>query len=84
MTLAEVNQLPLGLYRVHWKSGGSSLAAVGNTERGKRWLAPCNWLGPHIPDDLRVFDLRSPWLDVARAEILFSTSELRAWEDAGQ
>jgi hypothetical protein len=37
---------PLGLYRVHWKSGGSSLAAIGMMENGDRWIAPTNWIKP--------------------------------------
>lgn len=37
---------PLGLYRVHWKSGGSSLAAIGMMENGDRWIAPTNWITP--------------------------------------
>ncbi len=43
MTKKDVAKLQLGLYRVYWKSGGSSLAAVGNLHDGTRWLAPCNW-----------------------------------------
>lgn len=37
---------PIGLYRVHWKSGGSSLAAIGQMHDGNRWIAPTNWLSP--------------------------------------
>jgi hypothetical protein len=37
-----------GLYRVHWKSGGSSLAAIGVTDDGGRWLAPINWVKPSV------------------------------------
>lgn len=33
----------LGLYRIYWDSGGSSLAAIGNTYSGDRWIAPINW-----------------------------------------
>jgi hypothetical protein len=36
----------LGLYRIWWKSGGYSLAAVGMGSDGRRWLAPTNWVGP--------------------------------------
>lgn len=43
MTEQEVSTLPLGLYKVYWKSGGNSLAAVGNSYAGKRWMAPTNW-----------------------------------------
>lgn len=45
----EANLLPLGLYRLHWSEeagGGSSLAAVGMDEAGRRWMAPANWVGP--------------------------------------
>jgi hypothetical protein len=35
--------LPLGLYRVFWVSGGSSLASIGMTHTGVRWFAPINW-----------------------------------------
>ena len=48
------NNIPLGLYRVYWKSGGCSLAAVGATPEGSRWLAPVNWVAPmtkHCPWD---------------------------------
>ena len=33
----------LGLYRIYWKSGGASLAAVGQMANGDRWFAPVNW-----------------------------------------
>jgi hypothetical protein len=36
--------VPLGLYRVQWKEGGESLAAVGMNEKGERWIAPTNWI----------------------------------------
>lgn len=32
-----------GLYILHWKGGGSSLAAVGSLHDGRRWFAPVNW-----------------------------------------
>ena len=39
-----VEQLSPGLYRLYWKSGGSSLAAVGCDAGGARWMAPINWI----------------------------------------
>jgi hypothetical protein len=42
----EVKQLVNGIYRIYWKSGGSSLASVGVTFNGGRWLAPINWVSP--------------------------------------
>jgi hypothetical protein len=49
MTKQEYNSLPLGLYRIFWKQscgGGMSLAAIGMTENGSRWIAPTNWVAP--------------------------------------
>ena len=43
MTQDEARELPLGLYRIFWKTGGSSLAAVGQLYDGTRWFAPTNW-----------------------------------------
>ncbi len=44
MKREKVQKLHHGLYKVWWKSGGSSLAAVGSTITGKRWIAPTNWV----------------------------------------
>ena len=33
-----------GLYKIHWHSGGSSLAAVGVASNGDRWIAATNWV----------------------------------------
>ncbi len=49
--MIDQNKLGLGLYRVWWKSGGSSLAAVGNGSDGTRWLAPTNWIEPTTSPD---------------------------------
>ena len=47
MTADEARQLPLGLYRVFWKSDDRpSIAAIGMLEDGQRWLAPANWTRP--------------------------------------
>lgn len=46
MKLAEVNSLESGIYRIHWSSGGESLAAVGLCANGDRWMAPTNWITP--------------------------------------
>lgn len=44
MRRKEVDKISPGLYEVRWKSGGKSLAAVGITANGTRWLAPTNWI----------------------------------------
>lgn len=49
---------PFGAYRVYWKSGGNSLATVGNMHDGTRWIAPTNWTSAEDPtgriDDVMV------------------------------
>lgn len=44
ISLETVLKLPFGIYRLYWKDGGSSLAAVGQRASGMRWFAPVNWL----------------------------------------
>ena len=43
MNMSEVNKLHHGIYRVFWRNGKSSLAAVGSNDAYQRWLAPINW-----------------------------------------
>lgn len=43
MNRHEVRKLDHGLYRLYWKSGGDSIAAVGSLYDGTRWFAPTNW-----------------------------------------
>ena len=43
MKKKEVNKLKSGVYWLYWKEGGRSLAAVGITSKGNRWMAPTNW-----------------------------------------
>lgn len=43
MTKREAQKLDHGLYRIYWKSGGVSEAAVGSLYDGTRWFAPTNW-----------------------------------------
>lgn len=67
MLKKEVLQLPLGLYRVFWNEkngGGSSVAAVGMTESGNRWLAPANWFAPITKNTYKA------WHKVERVELI--------------
>ena len=64
MDAHEVAMLPLGLYRIHWKSSGTSLAAVGNNRAGLRWFAPVNWASIGGGDNQR------HWDDVDRVEAI--------------
>lgn len=45
----ELHKVPLGLYEIFWKSGGSSLASIGNLHDGVRWIAPINWTHQDSP-----------------------------------
>jgi hypothetical protein len=56
MTKVEAKKLPLGLYRLFWKTGGSSLAAVGQGPNGDRWMAPVNWVEVGFADSWRMVD----------------------------
>jgi hypothetical protein len=51
-----------GLYRIHWKSGGTSLAAIGSMSNGNRWIAPTNWLAPSTDPS------SSSWAEIERLE----------------
>ena len=46
ITQDEINNLGVGIYRFYWKSGGSSILALGVTRDGNRWIAPLNWSYP--------------------------------------
>ncbi len=46
MKKRKVQELNHGLYKIYWKSGGSSLASVGSDRGGARWMAPVNWVSP--------------------------------------
>lgn len=55
MRTRDVDKLPIGVYLVHWRDDTASLAAVGMTQQGSRWLAPVNWTRPST--DRRVWRL---------------------------
>jgi hypothetical protein len=40
------SRMALGLYRVQWVSGGTSLASIYMDASGGRWIAPTNWIAP--------------------------------------
>ena len=45
----EMKNCKLGLYEVFWKSGGRSIASIGNMHNGDRWIAPTNWTSESDP-----------------------------------
>lgn len=56
-----------GLYRLHWKEGGTSLAAVGCFQNGNNWFACCNWTAIGRNGIINV----SSWDLVGYAELLY-------------
>lgn len=68
MTTEEGNMLPPGLYRLHWHEGGSSLAAVGVSSSGERWIAPTNWVNG-------VCSAVSKWKVITRAERIHTVDD---------
>ncbi len=44
MRRSEADKLRHGVYRLFWKGGGSSVAAVGSLHDGAAWYAPSNWV----------------------------------------
>lgn len=57
-------RLSPGLYRMFWKSGGTSDVAVGMTSNGDNWIAPTNWIAPAMIYDIEA----TSWADVERLE----------------
>lgn len=39
----EPDGLTIGLYRIYWRDGSTSLASVGMLHDGLHWFAPINW-----------------------------------------
>jgi len=53
MKIRKFNKIKPGLYRIYWKEkhgGGQSLAAVGVSSDGTKWIAPTNWIYPSLAD----------------------------------
>lgn len=60
-----------GLYRVHWLSGGCSLAAIGCGYNGDNWIAPINWTRPSTIPEIE----RGTWGFVKRLELIEADSD---------
>lgn len=43
ISIRAVRTLDPGVYRLHWNTGGSSIASVGIMYDGTNWYAPTNW-----------------------------------------
>jgi hypothetical protein len=63
----DLDKLPLGIYRVYWQSGGSSLASVGMDYAGKRWIAPTNWTAREVKGPAALISSHG-WAAIERVE----------------
>ena len=61
--MIDVGKLQIGFYRLFWKEGGHSDAAVGASPDGWPWYAPINWLGGHREIDRGGVSRSGPWTD---------------------
>lgn len=71
--IRDFRALPHGLYRLHWKTGGWSLAAVGSLYDGSRWFAASNWTA-----ERRIGIASESWDHVDHVEPLLIDSGLAA------
>ena len=44
MKVTRIEELTIGVYKIKWKGGGSSLASIGCDAQGRLWMAPSNWI----------------------------------------
>jgi len=52
MNRNKVQQLKHGVYRIYWKGCKNySVASIGSTSDGSRWLAPANWISGHSSEE---------------------------------
>ena len=70
MNEKEVRKLKTGIYRLYWKSGGSSLASVGCMSNGDKWLCPVNWTNDSCTPDIKY------WNGVKRAVLIDITKRV--------
>lgn len=61
MTQEQAANLHNGVYRLYWKEGGNSVAAVGKDSAGHMWNAPSNWVSCYLNWD---------WDEVVEAELI--------------
>lgn len=70
MKKKDVQKLQHGLYIIFWKEGGYSLASVGSTNSGKRWMAPINWVTSDDHGFSAGSSKRSTWKWVTRVQLI--------------
>lgn len=76
MKIEEVDRLPHGVYRLFWKEsqgGGTSLASVGSTYTGRRWMAPVNWTFDEQKRDRVATSGARVWAKVEKVVLIISS-----------
>lgn len=71
----------LGVYRLFWKTGGSSVASVGATYDGTRWYAPANWTTGSADASLASL-VSTDWDCVERVELIEDYRSTSGGDDA--
>lgn len=67
MKKEEIDDLVCGVYAVHWKTGGVSVAALGMLANGDMWIAPTNWIEPAMD--------QNQWRKIERMELICLQSD---------
>lgn len=62
-------KMKLGLYKVFWKSGGYSLASIGQDHDGNLWVAPCNWTGKNLDGKVNVA-FTDQWENISHVRLI--------------
>lgn len=72
MTKREFFKLPIGLYIISWNNcDGPSIASIGVTVDGGRWIAPDNWVLPATDKQWRKDGTPIKfWLDIRKATLI--------------
>lgn len=56
-----LDEIPFGLYKLHWWSGGVSLASIGYLRDGAKTISVTNWTNGHnllseVADSIKTFE----------------------------
>jgi hypothetical protein len=58
------HNVPLGLVKIYWESGGHSLASISNDRDGVRHFHCCNWI------NIECFPLKEALKEIIRIEVI--------------
>ena len=61
----------LGVYRIYWKTGGSSVSSIGQLYDGTLWIAPTNWTSKSVDGIATI----PQWDDIEKVKLIEIQSE---------